>query len=225
MRHALIGATALLLAAAAAPAGANPANAACDNWLADGRPAAPAYATTAGGVHPPLTCFRVTSPFGARRDPFSGRTAQHDGIDLGAPEGSPVFAIAAGVVVEAHRDDGSGNLVAVRHADGSVSRYAHMKLRYVRIGEAVAAGAPVGLVGSKGRATGPHLHLEVHHDGRPVDPLPLIAPADGIPAAEAPVAPPGTARPAPPPPVAPELDRERIRRLLARTRGQAGIDV
>ena len=112
----------------------------------------------------------VTSAFGVRADPFTGEAALHHGVDVGAPEGTPIRAPAAGVVVRAGPRGGYGNAVELDHGNGLVTIYGHASQIAVREGEAVAAGQELGKVGHTGRATGDHLHFEVRRAGRPVDP-------------------------------------------------------
>ncbi len=114
--------------------------------------------------------LEVTSPFGARLDPFLGRPALHTGIDLFDHAGDRVTATAAGVVTIAGADGGYGNMVEIDHGNGLVTRYAHLASVEVTAQQTVAAGALVGRVGATGRATGPHLHYETRIDGVPVDP-------------------------------------------------------
>ncbi len=126
-------------------------------------------------THAPLGAVRalgqhVTSSFGLRADPFTGALKEHDGLDLGATEGTPIHAAAAGVVRFAGKRGGYGNVVIVEHADGTETRYAHCRDLGVKPGDAVGAGQTIATVGSTGRSTGPHLHYEVRRDGRPVDP-------------------------------------------------------
>jgi murein DD-endopeptidase MepM/ murein hydrolase activator NlpD len=118
----------------------------------------------------PVAEARLTSDFGIRRDPFNGRPARHFGVDLAAPTGTPVLSRAPGTVVRAGRVRAYGITVDVDHGNGITTRYAHLSRALVRPGDAVAAGDRVGLVGSTGRSTGPHLHYEVWIAGRPVDP-------------------------------------------------------
>lgn len=101
---------------------------------------------------------------------------RHDGIDLGAPAGSPVLAAAAGEVVYVGHDRAFGNLVILHHADDLVTVYAHNQKVQVQIGSRVGAGEVIALVGQSGRAEGPHLHFEVREKSRPVDPLSLLPP-------------------------------------------------
>lgn len=109
---------------------------------------------------------KVTSGFGRRGN------SQHDGIDIAAPEGTPVRAAAAGTVVYADRRlSGYGNLIIIRHAGDLFTAYAHNQRNLVRKGDRVRAGEIIARVGRTGRATGPHLHFEVRRGPVPVDPL------------------------------------------------------
>jgi murein DD-endopeptidase MepM/ murein hydrolase activator NlpD len=113
---------------------------------------------------------RITSSFGSRRDPFGAGHRDHGGLDVGAPKGTPILAMADGKVVRSSWSDSFGNVVEIEHDDGVVSRYAHQDRRDVRVGDVVTAGEQIGTVGSSGRSTGSHLHLEVHVAGQNVDP-------------------------------------------------------
>lgn len=112
----------------------------------------------------------VTSPFGARIDPFLGKPALHTGIDLREDYGAPVKATAAGVVAFAGADGGYGNMVEIDHGNGLSTRYAHLSAITVREGQKVEIGSVLGRIGETGRATGPHLHYETRINGEPVDP-------------------------------------------------------
>jgi murein DD-endopeptidase MepM/ murein hydrolase activator NlpD len=112
----------------------------------------------------------LTSGFGTRVHPITGAVRLHTGLDLGAPSGTPVAAAAAGVVAFAGPMGGYGNAIDVRHADGTTTRYAHLSAILVRAGQRVAAGQGIGLVGSTGLSTGPHLHFEVRTPAGPTDP-------------------------------------------------------
>ena len=111
----------------------------------------------------------VTSEFGAPR----GRS-RHEGIDLSAPAGTPVIATADGVVGFAGRSGDFGRLVIIDHGAGWQTRYAHLKRIKVKKGKKVSRGDVIGTVGKSGNATGNHLHYEVRHDGRAVDPRPYL---------------------------------------------------
>ncbi|MEW5738126.1 MAG: M23 family metallopeptidase [Myxococcota bacterium] len=113
---------------------------------------------------------RLTSGFGPRVDPFTGEVRAHTGVDLAAPEGTPIFAAQAGVVLSAGPRGGYGNAVEVSHSDGTTSLYAHASAVAVHPGQRVRAGEVIATVGSTGQSTGNHLHFEVRVDGRPVDP-------------------------------------------------------
>ena len=123
----------------------------------------------------PLPGSTLTSPYGKRRDPILQRPAMHSGMDFRALSGAPVKAAGAGTVVAAGWNGGYSRMVDIDHGNGIVTRYAHMKKITVREGQKVRAGAIVGKVGSSGRPTGPHLHYEVRHRGRPVNPNRFLA--------------------------------------------------
>ena len=122
---------------------------------------------------PVLTGF-ISSYFGERTDPFTGREEFHEGIDFASAAGTPVLAVAAGVVTWAGPRDGFGWLVEVNHGNGYATLYAHNERLLVKVGETVARGQTIALMGSTGRSTGPHVHFEVLHYGRPVNPLAFI---------------------------------------------------
>jgi murein DD-endopeptidase MepM/ murein hydrolase activator NlpD len=112
----------------------------------------------------------ISSSYGKRTDPFSGKLAMHDGIDFAGKEGSDVLAVAAGVVTWTGSKSGYGQMVEVSHGDGYVTRYAHNKQNLVAPGDVVRKGEPIALMGSSGRSTGAHVHYEVYKHGRSVDP-------------------------------------------------------
>jgi murein DD-endopeptidase MepM/ murein hydrolase activator NlpD len=119
---------------------------------------------------------RVTSGYGWRGAVAGAPPHLHAGIDLGLHAGAPVQALDAGRVVQAgDRSDGYGVQVVLDHGDGTGSRYAHLSALLVAAGQTVTAGEVVGFVGSTGRSTGPHLHLEILAQGRPVDPAGWLA--------------------------------------------------
>ena len=122
----------------------------------------------------PLQAARVSSSFGLRRDPFTGRLALHNGLDLVAPVGTAVRATATGQVTRAGRYAGYGLLVEIDHHNGLITRYAHNALIAVRPGQVVRRGQVVGRVGQSGRASAPHVHYEVLFHGKPVNPEPYI---------------------------------------------------
>lgn len=118
---------------------------------------------------------QISSRFGARRDPVSGARRFHHGVDIAAAEGTPIGAVNEGTVIFSGRQGGYGNTVVIEHADGRQSRYAHADQLLVKKGDAVRSGQIVATVGSTGRSTGPHLHLEVSENGRRIDPLRALA--------------------------------------------------
>jgi len=114
---------------------------------------------------------RLMSPFGRRNDPFSDEGAYHQGVDISAPEGTPVKAAADGVVTYAqYQAGGYGRLVVIAHNTGMQSFYAHLSKFDVIAGQEIRQGEIIGRVGSSGRVTAPHLHYEVHVGGAPVNP-------------------------------------------------------
>jgi len=142
-------------------------------------PALPAPPAPAAGPAPlgaPLAAAlpgegRLTSGFGVRADPFTGKPAMHRGIDLAAPEGSPVRAALPGVVLSAGERGGYGLAVEVEHEGGFTTLYAHASEVLVKEGDRVTPGQTIAKVGQTGRSTGAHLHLEVRRNNRAVDPL------------------------------------------------------
>ncbi len=116
----------------------------------------------------------MTSRFGYRTDPFTGRTAFHGGIDFAGPEGSDVFSVADGVVIFAGQRSGYGNLVEINHGDGLVTRYAHARALAVKAGDIVTKDQLVAYMGSTGRSTGTHLHYEVLRNGKHIDPSSVL---------------------------------------------------
>lgn len=123
----------------------------------------------------PVPAGWVSSGYGQRTDPFTGKPAVHHGVDIAGKEGSPVLASAAGVVTWSGSRAGYGKIVEISHGDGYVTRYAHNKQNLVQPGDVVRKGESVALVGSSGRSTGAHVHYEVYKHGRPVDPSSYLA--------------------------------------------------
>ncbi|PLK71484.1 peptidase [Rhizobium sp. TH135] len=113
----------------------------------------------------------ITSRFGNRPDPFFGGLAMHAGIDFRAPTGTEIRSTGSGKVVTAGFSGGYGNMVEVDHGLGLTTRYGHMSRVLVSEGDTVEPGQLIGLSGSTGRSTGPHLHYEVRRNGDPVDPM------------------------------------------------------
>jgi len=121
----------------------------------------------------PLNLSRVSSTFGMRRHPLLGFTRMHTGVDFAAPPGTPILAAGDGQVVEAGPNGGYGNWVKISHGGGLATGYAHMTriARGIRRSVHVHQGQVIGFVGSTGLSTGPHLHFELHRNGKPVNPL------------------------------------------------------
>ena len=116
--------------------------------------------SASGFLWPIASSHRVTSPFGWRTHPITGRQHLHGGIDIAAPNGTPIMASKAGVVVISQYGSSYGNYVVISHPDGTRTLYAHMSQRNVSAGDTVRQGQTVGLVGSTGSSTGNHLHFE-----------------------------------------------------------------
>ncbi len=122
----------------------------------------------------PVTDGYISSPYGRRIDPFTGHYSFHPGLDIGVPFGSQVHAVAAGVVTYAGVRDGYGKVVEIDHGDGYMTRYAHNSKLLAYVGEHVRAGEVISDAGSTGRSTGPHVHFEVWHDGKLVNPISYV---------------------------------------------------
>ena len=113
---------------------------------------------------------RVTSEYGWRTDPFTDRKSYHQGVDIAAPKGTPIRAMWAGKVVYAERSMSYGNLIVIKHPHGWRTRYAHASRLLIKEGDQVHTGQIIGRVGSTGRSTGNHLHLEMRFRGKRKDP-------------------------------------------------------
>lgn len=122
----------------------------------------------------PVNVGFVSSRFGWRMDPISGRRAMHRGVDYSARLGTPVYATADGVVTYSGVEQTYGNVVEISHAAGFVTRYAHMQRRLVQKGQRITRGDVIGRVGSTGRSTFSHLHYEIEREGERVDPLRFV---------------------------------------------------
>lgn len=118
----------------------------------------------------PVTYGWVSSRFGVRTDPFTGRPSQHHGVDIASPMGSPVKAMGDGVVSYSGEKRGYGMLVEITHGRGYITRYAHLSATLVKVGDRVSKGQQVAKIGTSGRSTGPHLHFEVLRAQAKVDP-------------------------------------------------------
>ena len=116
----------------------------------------------------------ITSEFGMRIHPIFGYEHHHNGVDIAAPTGTDVFPVQGGRVIFSGERSGYGNTIEVEHPDGNQSLYAHLNERSVKVGDMITTADSLGKVGETGTATGPHLHLEIHQAGRPIDPLSVI---------------------------------------------------
>ncbi len=116
----------------------------------------------------------MSSGFGQRIDPITGKQAWHNGVDFAGKDGADVIAVAAGVVVYSGPRSGYGKMVEINHGSGYSTRYGHHKALTVKAGDIVRKGEVIGLMGSSGRSTGPHVHFEVFKNGRIVDPASYI---------------------------------------------------
>ena len=122
----------------------------------------------------PVRTNAISSSFGTRWHPLLGGYRFHAGIDLAAAMGAPIFATSSGTVAAAGWCGGYGNCVTIDHGDGCFTLYGHLSRVDVATGQRVGSGQALGLVGSTGNSTGPHLHYEVRINGRPVDPVPYL---------------------------------------------------
>ena len=122
----------------------------------------------------PIEGVRLTSNYGMRNHPVLGGRRQHNGVDLAAPAGTPIYATADGMVSKAEWFSGYGLYVALEHGGDIQTRYGHMSRLNVSSGQQVRKGDIIGYVGSTGRSTGPHLHYEVRIAGQAVNPLPYM---------------------------------------------------
>ena len=117
----------------------------------------------------------ISSGFGNRRDPFTGETAFHPGLDISADHGAPVHAPADGVIEGAAYNGNYGNLITLDHGFGLLTRYGHLSRYAVYVGQQIRRGDVIGYVGSTGRSTSPHLHYEVFVNGQLTNPLRLLS--------------------------------------------------
>lgn len=117
----------------------------------------------------------VSSFFGFRADPFTGRRAHHDGVDIAGKKGDPIEVVASGIVSFSGERSGYGNLVEINHGNGYVTRYGHNAINLVKEGDKVTKGQVVAMMGSTGRSTGPHVHFEVLRDGKIVNPIKYLS--------------------------------------------------
>ncbi|NTS76579.1 M23 family metallopeptidase [Catenovulum sp. SM1970] len=122
----------------------------------------------------PITSGWLSSYYGMRKDPFSGLPAMHKGIDFAGEEGNKVVATGAGIITWVGERYGYGNLIEIDHGDGLKTRYGHNKAITVSLGDVVTKGQQIGVMGSTGRSTGPHVHYEILKNGKQIDPLKYV---------------------------------------------------
>lgn len=126
----------------------------------------------------PVDAMRLTSNFGTRSDPFSGRAKSHQGIDIPGAIGTPIYATADGIIAKAEWFGGYGNFIQIAHGNSIETRYGHMSRLNVRENDRVRKGQVIGYMGSTGRSTGSHLHYEVRIDGTAVNPMSFVTPGE-----------------------------------------------
>lgn len=128
-------------------------------------------------IHPegwPIDGGWISSSFGYRNDPFTGKREFHKGLDFAHKLGSKIVSVAAGVVTWSGPKHGYGNLIEIDHGNGYKTRYGHNAECYVKVGQFVKKKQAIAAMGSTGRSTGPHVHFEVIHQGKPVNPSPFL---------------------------------------------------
>jgi murein DD-endopeptidase MepM/ murein hydrolase activator NlpD len=122
----------------------------------------------------PVEKLELTSNYGVRSDPFSGRARMHRGIDIPGPVGTPIYATADGIVSRAGWASGYGNLIELSHGNEMETRYGHLSRLLVGPNERVRRGQLIGMMGSTGRSTGSHLHYEIRIAGAAINPTPFV---------------------------------------------------
>lgn len=126
-------------------------------------------------VRPITSSARMSSGYGYRIHPVTGKTQFHKGMDFAAPIGTPIYATGNGVVTFSGWGTGYGRYVEIDHGNGTVTRYAHTSANYVNVGDTVYANQQIAAVGNTGRSTGAHLHYEVRQNGQTVNPQTYLA--------------------------------------------------
>lgn len=163
----------LAVAAAASAALPDPPKPAAKAVVAEAPPPEPPPVFECGA---PLPGRKIDSPFGLRRLPWERHGRLHEGVDIAAPTGQPVLAVADGIVTKAGESPSYGRYVEVEHGSGLTSFYAHLGRidRKARAGQFVDRGQAIGKIGSSGTSTGPHVHFEIRQDGKPLNPVSFI---------------------------------------------------
>jgi len=122
----------------------------------------------------PVSSGWISSGFGERNDPFTGKKVQHDGLDFAGIKGSGVIGVASGVVIWSGSKQGYGKLLEIDHGNGYITRYAHNDELLVKAGDGISAGQVIAKMGATGRASSPHVHFEVLHKGKAVNPSQFV---------------------------------------------------
>lgn len=122
----------------------------------------------------PVASGWVSSNYGSRTDPFTGKPSRHNGVDFSGVDGAEILSVADGVVNWVGPRPGYGNTIDIDHGNGYITRYAHNREHRVEVGQRVRAGDVIALMGRTGRATGPNVHFEVWYNGRRLDPIAFI---------------------------------------------------
>ena len=123
----------------------------------------------------PIKAGRISSRYGMRKDPFTGKRKMHHGIDIAARSGTKIYPVGEGKVIFSGRKSGYGRLIEIEHSDTVVSRYSHLKKSLVKKGQMVKTTDVIAQVGSSGRSTGPHLHLEIAFNGETSNPREFLS--------------------------------------------------
>lgn len=131
-------------------------------------------------VGKPAKKYYISSSFGIRKDPFKKKWARHHGIDMAGWWKTPIYASADGTVIKAGRNGAYGNFIEIDHGNGFRSRYGHLSKIKVKKGEQVTLEQEIGLMGSTGRSTSPHLHYEIWFNGKPINPSKIFKAADNV---------------------------------------------
>ena len=122
----------------------------------------------------PITKGWLSSYYGVRKDPFSGKPAVHKGLDFAGKEDGEIIATGSGVVTWADDRYGYGQLIEINHGKGLKTRYGHNKKLLVKVGEVVSKGQVIARMGSTGRSTGPHVHYEILRNNAQIDPIKFV---------------------------------------------------
>lgn len=122
----------------------------------------------------PVSSGWISSGFGERNDPFTGKKARHEGLDFAGIKGSEVLGVASGVIIWAGSRQGYGNMVEIDHGNGYVTRYAHNSELLVKVGDGITAGQMIAKMGKTGRASSPHVHFEVLYKGEAINPYKFV---------------------------------------------------